>query len=40
MWHVCGKGKMPADFWWRKLKNWNSLEDPGMFDTIMLNGFF
>jgi len=31
---------MPAEFCWRKLKNWNSLEDPAMFDTVMLNGFF
>jgi hypothetical protein len=31
---------MPAEFWWRKLKNKNSKEDPGMFAAIMLNGFF
>jgi hypothetical protein len=39
MWHVRGRGKMPAEFWWRKLKNRNSLEDTGMFGTITLNRF-
>ena len=40
MWHVQGRGKQHAGFWWRNLREGGHLEDLGIDGRMVLNWIF